>query len=221
MAGTPKCQPKPNGPLPAPESYERPSSGPKPERPGLTAIGTVSEPVPVAGLTANFSPMPRMAPPALGRDREGRGPWAWGGSPAPAEPEGRAEGVGSTGGLPGRTPPPEADGRGRFRSPRSCPTMARQPASRSARREAGTHPLRRCLRRRAPPSEVLASPGRRQRTSMCADERPPNASHASVRVAVVDGPPRHHAPNHDARTLRYEPGKRLAREQIRGHSRKS
>ncbi len=76
---------RPKGPLPAPESYERLSSGPKPERPGLTAMGTVSEPVPVAGFTAKFSPMPRMAPPALGRDREGSGPWDWGCSPAPPE----------------------------------------------------------------------------------------------------------------------------------------
>src|SRR5271155_1234003 len=30
-------------------------------------MGTVSDPVPVAGLAANFSPIPRIAPPPLGR----------------------------------------------------------------------------------------------------------------------------------------------------------
>ena len=34
-------------------------------------MGTVIEPVPVTGLAANFSPMPRMAPPPLGRDMVG------------------------------------------------------------------------------------------------------------------------------------------------------
>ena len=33
---------------------------------GLVAMGTVMEPVPVTGLAANFSPMPRIAPPPLG-----------------------------------------------------------------------------------------------------------------------------------------------------------
>jgi hypothetical protein len=41
--------------------------GPNPARPGLTAIGTDIDPVPVAGLAANFSPIPRIAPPALGK----------------------------------------------------------------------------------------------------------------------------------------------------------
>ena len=68
MAGRERLQPKPKGPLPAPESYESESCGPKPERPGLVAMGTVSDPVPVTGLAANFSPMPRMAPPPLGSD---------------------------------------------------------------------------------------------------------------------------------------------------------
>jgi hypothetical protein len=31
-------------------------------------MGTLSEPVPVTRLVANFSPIPRMAPPPLGRD---------------------------------------------------------------------------------------------------------------------------------------------------------
>ncbi|EYF00195.1 Hypothetical protein CAP_1089 [Chondromyces apiculatus DSM 436] len=35
------------------------------------AMGTDSAPAPVAGLTVNFSPMPRMAPPPFGRDGEG------------------------------------------------------------------------------------------------------------------------------------------------------
>src|SRR5215472_14523286 len=66
MAGTDKLHPKPKGPLPAPESYDNESCGPKPERPGLVAIGTDMEPVPVTGLAANFSPIPRIAPPPFG-----------------------------------------------------------------------------------------------------------------------------------------------------------
>src|SRR5580693_4821154 len=112
MAGTPRCQPKPKGPLPLPESYARLNAGPKPERPGLMATGTVSEPVPVAGLTANFSPMPRMAPPAFGRDREGSGPWAEASSP-PDEPDDWAEEVVDVWGSPWATAPPKADGGGR------------------------------------------------------------------------------------------------------------
>jgi hypothetical protein len=61
-------QPNPNGPLPAPESYDSESWGPKPERPGLVAMGTVIELVPVTGLAANFSPIPRTAPPPFGRE---------------------------------------------------------------------------------------------------------------------------------------------------------
>ena len=34
-------------------------------------MGTDIEPVPVTGLAANFSPMPRIAPPPLGREIEG------------------------------------------------------------------------------------------------------------------------------------------------------
>src|SRR6476619_2456477 len=71
MDGRERLQPKPNGPLPAPESYERESCGPKPDRPGLVAIGTDMEPVPVTGLAANFSPMPRTAPPPLGSAKVG------------------------------------------------------------------------------------------------------------------------------------------------------
>src|ERR1044072_4628325 len=74
IAGEEICQPNPNGPLPAPESYASDSCGPNLERPGLVAIGTVMEPVPVTGLAANFSPMPRMAPPPLGKLITGSGP---------------------------------------------------------------------------------------------------------------------------------------------------
>jgi hypothetical protein len=67
IEGSDKVQPNPNGQLPAPESYERESCGPNPERPGLVATGTVIDPVPVTGLAANFSPMLRIAPPPFGR----------------------------------------------------------------------------------------------------------------------------------------------------------
>src|SRR6266567_535012 len=67
MVGKERVHPKPKGPLPEPESYESDNCGPKPERPGLVAIGTLIDPVPVTGLAANFSPMPRMAPPPFGR----------------------------------------------------------------------------------------------------------------------------------------------------------
>ena len=40
-------------------------------RPGLVAMGTLIEPVPVTGFAANFSPMPRIAPPPLGSEMEG------------------------------------------------------------------------------------------------------------------------------------------------------
>src|SRR2546422_968746 len=68
MTGRDTLQPNPKGPLPPPESYVSASDGPNPERPGLTANGTDSPQVPVAGLTVNVSPIPRIAP--LGqRDR--------------------------------------------------------------------------------------------------------------------------------------------------------
>ncbi|OEU61971.1 MAG: hypothetical protein BBJ57_05765 [Desulfobacterales bacterium PC51MH44] len=69
--GSEGLQPKPKGPLLEPESYERESCGPKPERPGDVTIGTLRDPVPVTGLAANFSPMPRIAPPPFGSDMEG------------------------------------------------------------------------------------------------------------------------------------------------------
>src|SRR5262245_40620661 len=75
IEGRERLQPNPNGPFPAPESYESASCGPKPERPGLVAIGTVIEPVPVTGLAANFSPIPRIAPPPLGSEIDGAEIW--------------------------------------------------------------------------------------------------------------------------------------------------
>src|SRR5258708_14995869 len=68
IEGSERRQPRPNGPLPAPESYASESCGPKPERPGLIARGTDTVPVPVTGLAANFSPIPRIAPPPLGNE---------------------------------------------------------------------------------------------------------------------------------------------------------
>ena len=73
MDGSDRLQPNPKGPLPEPESYESESCGPKPERPGDVNIGTLSDPVPVTGFAANFSPMPRIAPPPFGREIEGIG----------------------------------------------------------------------------------------------------------------------------------------------------
>ena len=68
MDGCGRLQPTPKGPLPVPESYDKESCGPNPDRPGLMAIGRVIEPVPVTGLAANFSPIPRIAPPPLGSE---------------------------------------------------------------------------------------------------------------------------------------------------------
>jgi hypothetical protein len=73
IEGRDGVQPTPNGQLPAPESWESDSCGPKPERAGLVAMGTVIEAVPVSGFAANFSPMPRMAPLPLGREIAGKG----------------------------------------------------------------------------------------------------------------------------------------------------
>ena len=44
-------------------------------------MGTVKEPVPVAGLTENFSPIPRLAPPRLVREIVGVDTWP---TPVPA-----------------------------------------------------------------------------------------------------------------------------------------
>ena len=48
--------------VPEPESYES-ESWARSRSPGLVGTGTDIEPVPVTGLAANFSPMPRIAPP--------------------------------------------------------------------------------------------------------------------------------------------------------------
>src|SRR5215208_5558801 len=74
MDGSARLQPNPNAPFPEPESYESENCGPKPERPGDVKIGTVRDPVPVTGLAANFSPMPRIAPPPFGNATTG-GAW--------------------------------------------------------------------------------------------------------------------------------------------------
>ena|SRR5438876_879203 len=71
MAGSARLQPNPKIPLAEPESYDSDNCGPNPDRPGLVAIGTVIEPVPVTGFAANFSPIPRIAPPPLGSEMVG------------------------------------------------------------------------------------------------------------------------------------------------------
>src|SRR5262249_32046806 len=58
-------------PLPAPESYDSDSAGPKPPRPGDVTIGTAMLLVPVTGLVDSFSPMPRIAPPPFGNSTTG------------------------------------------------------------------------------------------------------------------------------------------------------
>src|SRR5271165_1916632 len=64
--GWERFHPIPNGPLPSPESYDKESCGENPDLPGVRAIGTDREPVPVTGFAENFSPMPRIAPPPFG-----------------------------------------------------------------------------------------------------------------------------------------------------------
>ena len=71
MPAYPTLQPKPYGPFPEPESYERASAGVNPDRPGLSGRGIESEPVPVTGFAANFSPIALMAPPPLGSETAG------------------------------------------------------------------------------------------------------------------------------------------------------
>jgi hypothetical protein len=55
------------GPLPALELQEKQSCGPNPELTGLKAIGTDSEPVPVAAFAVSFSSEPRVAPTPFGK----------------------------------------------------------------------------------------------------------------------------------------------------------
>src|SRR5436190_1524261 len=69
--GRDRCQPRPKTPLPAPELYVRVNTGCTPPLAGLTVIGTVVEPVPLLLLTINFSPIPWMAPPPFGNDKDG------------------------------------------------------------------------------------------------------------------------------------------------------
>jgi hypothetical protein len=69
--GSERLQPNPNGPLPAPESYDRARLGPNPDRPALVEMGIESDAVPVTELAENFSSMPLMAPPPFGSAIEG------------------------------------------------------------------------------------------------------------------------------------------------------
>src|SRR5712671_1990660 len=69
--GALRCHPEPNTPFPDPELYESSSLGPKPPRVLATARGTETEAVPVTALNANFSPMPRIAPPPVGNSSRG------------------------------------------------------------------------------------------------------------------------------------------------------
>src|SRR4051812_21949395 len=100
MAGRRRLQPRPNGPLPEPESYESDSCGPNPDRPGGVAIGRVSAPVPVAGLAVNFSSIPRMVPPPFGRANCG----------AAIVPTGRTPPPNLPGPAPYRSEPPPRSG---------------------------------------------------------------------------------------------------------------
>lgn len=62
----PTFQPRPNGPFPEPESYERFISGERPPaRVGDSWIGNDRDMVPFAGFTAKLSLMGRKAPPPL------------------------------------------------------------------------------------------------------------------------------------------------------------
>ena len=71
IEGTDRLHPNPKGPFPDPESYCNESLGEKSERLGVVKIGMVKETLPLAALTENFSPMPLIAPPPLGRERIG------------------------------------------------------------------------------------------------------------------------------------------------------
>jgi hypothetical protein len=77
IEGRERPHPNPKGPFPPPELYESERSGAKLARAGVEASGTVKENVPFAGLTWNFSPIPRMAPPPFGSETDGReAPWS-------------------------------------------------------------------------------------------------------------------------------------------------
>ena len=72
---------------------------------GDVAMGTDMEPVPVMGLAANFSPIPRMAPPPLGREIVGAEIWFVAGAesvPLPFGPLSSATDVSTEGSLRGK-----------------------------------------------------------------------------------------------------------------------
>ena len=66
----PKFHPKPKVPFPAPELYERANEGVTP-RDFEKGRGIENAAVPLTALTENFSSMPLIAPPPLGRVNEG------------------------------------------------------------------------------------------------------------------------------------------------------
>src|SRR5262245_62078005 len=98
IAGTDRRQPEPKGPFPAPESYPSVSCGERSARPGEVKIGRLRDAVPVTGLAWNFSPMPRIVPPPLGREMAGMGaaPRSRGVSLSPFDVVGRADICGLT-----------------------------------------------------------------------------------------------------------------------------
>src|SRR5688500_13829090 len=67
-------------------------------------MGTDREPVPVTGLAANFSPIPRTAPPPFGREMAGGRP-----TPEPAPPGPELLLVSGPDARTGITPSPHAD----------------------------------------------------------------------------------------------------------------
>src|SRR5262249_60972435 len=64
--GIDRCQPRANGPLPLPESYESESCGKKSDRLGEVKIGKLNDTEPVTGFKENFSTMSCIAPPPFG-----------------------------------------------------------------------------------------------------------------------------------------------------------
>ena len=74
IAGRGKFHPSPKGPLPAPESYWSDSLGPNPSRPALVGMGTAIDAVPFAAFTLNFSPMPPIEDPPVGKEMDGKVP---------------------------------------------------------------------------------------------------------------------------------------------------
>ena len=66
--GISKPQPIPYNPLPLPVLYPIETAGCNPFLPGGTAIGIEKFPVPVNRFVENFSPIPVIAPPPVGRE---------------------------------------------------------------------------------------------------------------------------------------------------------